>query len=241
MDKTADSKFYEEFWADSKYQLEYAFDSAVRDRFPSIQQLWGSMKTPSRVIDFGCGNGVLTYWMHCNGFGDEIVGLDVSETGVKFANQRYKTDGLNFSQIKPGDTPRFDEPFDVLVASHVLEHIEDAGGVLSSLRDTAKWFILEVPLEDSFMPNLKPLVTGKARTNNPVGHVHFWNPESFRKVVEDAGYQVIRDRHYASAPFSPFNAAGKRFVEQVLLKLMPVKIYARLMATHYAVLATPRL
>ena len=36
--------FYEYFWADSLYQQAYAFDSAVRDRYPAIKKVWAEMR-----------------------------------------------------------------------------------------------------------------------------------------------------------------------------------------------------
>jgi 2-polyprenyl-3-methyl-5-hydroxy-6-metoxy-1,4-benzoquinol methylase len=70
--------YYEQYWADAEGHVEFNFEAAVLYRFPSICRVWGSLKPPARVLDWGCGNGVLTFWMYENGFGGEVIGLDVS-------------------------------------------------------------------------------------------------------------------------------------------------------------------
>jgi SAM-dependent methyltransferase len=228
--------FYEKFWEDFQYQQSYAFDSAVRDRYPAIQAVWGDLKKPVSVLDFGSGNGVLSYWLKSNGFGEQVVGVDVSQTGVDNANRAYGREGLNFatldklSEFKPGT-------FDVVVSSHVLEHIDEPAEALQSILDKAEWLVLEVPLEQCLWPELSSRLTGKVRADNPLGHVNFWTRDSFRDFLAKTGLMVVRDYHYASAPFSPFNSKLKRVIERIFLATVGLKFYSKIMATHYVVLA----
>ncbi|WP_404385089.1 class I SAM-dependent methyltransferase [Caenispirillum salinarum] len=237
MDDVLKPAFYEDFWADSDYQLGYAFDSAVRDRFPAVQTVWGDLKRPRRVLDFGSGNGVLTYWMHCNGFGDEILGIDVSDTGVGFGNRAFGRDGLRYQRVEPDAPLDHLGHFDALVSSHVVEHLDDPVKALRSMRGLAEWYVLEVPLEDCVVPNALAKIRGRDRKDNPVGHVQFWTRKAFGEVLEEAGFLVVRDYQYASAPFSPYTSTTKRILERALLSATGVRLYSRLMATHYAVLA----
>ena len=228
--------FYEKFWEDSTYQQKYAFDVAVRDRLPAILKVWGDLIRPKRVLDLGSGNGVLTYWLKLNGFGECVNGFDISKTGVDNANRSFKRDGLEFftleklKEISPGS-------FDVVVSSHVLEHIENPAASLECILDKAEWFILEVPLESclwqEFLFRLRP----KARTNNDLGHVNFWSRNSFREFLTNAGLIIIKDYQYASAPFSPYNHSLKKIVERIMFALFGVSLYGKIMTTHYVVLA----
>ena len=69
--------------------------------------------------------------------------------------------------------------------------------------------------------------------------MNFWDKAGFRAFVEDCGLEVVRDFHYAPAPFSPYTAAPKRLLERTLLAAVGKALYGRLMATHYAALARP--
>lgn len=242
MDKASNtiSGFYESFWTDANYQQAYAFDSAVRDRFPAIQKVWGRLASPKRVLDFGSGNGVLTYWMHCNGFGESLLGVDVSNTGVENAREAFARGGLQYEHVGYlADLPP-EEKFDVVVSSHVLEHIPEPEKVLVQLRGMSDWFVLEVPLEKCLWPDMSYTLRGKERHENPLGHVNFWTKASFRRFLEENDFLIVRDYHYASAPYSPYNSALKRFLERVLLRVIGLNAYSRIMATHYIVLARRR-
>lgn len=232
--------FYEAFWSDASYQQAYAFHSAVRDRFPAIQHVWGSLKAPKRVLDFGCGNGVLSYWMHSNGFGEEVVGVDVSHTGIAHGQKMFGRPGLHFTHVDTLPELGGDNAFDVVVASHVLEHIPAPEKALSLLLPMGEWYVLEVPLEQCWWPNLVCVIRGKSREDNPLGHVNFWTKASFRAFLEDHGLLTLRDYQYASAPYSPYNPLWKRIVERLLLAITGVHWYGKVMATHYVVLACRR-
>lgn len=237
MDKGANASdsFYEAFWQDDSYQQAYAFDSAVRDRFPAIQKVWGSLKKPGRALDFGCGNGVLTYWLHCNGFAEEILGVDISATGVRSAQSHFARPGLRYELS--GYLDESAESYDVVVSSHVIEHIDDPAAVVQRLKSLAEWMVIEVPLERCLVQDWLAALRGRARRDNALGHVNFWTRQSFRQFLQDNGVLIVRDYQYASAPFSPYSSSIKRLLERILLAAFGLEIYSRLMATHYIVLA----
>lgn len=238
MDKELNSQdsFYEDFWKDASYQRAYAFDSAVRDRFPAISQVWGNLRKPARVLDFGCGNGVLTFWLHCNGFGDDVLGVDISATGVQNAKVSFSRPGLRYELVSCME--EFDaSSFDAVVSSHVLEHIEQPEAALRFLSAKAEWIVVEVPLEKCFVPSMIAVLKGRSRKDNALGHVNFWSKSTFNQFLSDNGLLVVKDYQYASAPFSPYNSSVKRWIERALLALVGLRAYGWLMATHYIVLA----
>ncbi|WP_301101367.1 class I SAM-dependent methyltransferase [Propionivibrio sp.] len=242
MDKATNipSGFYESFWEDTIYQQAYAFDSAVRDRFPAIKKVWGEMVLPNRVLDFGSGNGVLSYWMHCNGFGTSILGVDVSNSGVNNARKTFSGNGLHFETIDYLSNTTDREQFDVVVSSHVLEHVPNPETTLSQLRKLSDWFVFEVPIEICLWQNISHALRRTHRQQNDLGHVNFWTTKSFRAFLEENGFLIVRDYHYASAPYSPYNTLLKRTAERLLLAGIGLTLYSRLMATHYIVLARLR-
>ena len=229
--------FYEQYWEDADHHLEYNFEAAVRHRFPSIAHVWGMLKTPARVLDWGCGNGVLTYWMFENGFGREILGLDVSRTAIAYADRHFVRPGLSYRALDPAAPTAELGRFDALVCSHVLEHLADPVAALRNLRDLADWFVIEVPLESALVTDVAAALRAGRRDENAVGHLHFWNRNSFRSVLTDAGYQIVRDNVYASSPFCRYVGVRKRSVQRALIAVTGTEIYSRLMATNYTVLA----
>ncbi len=234
-DVVGEDCFYERFWADSDYQLRYAYWSAVRDRFPALQRVWGTLAAPRRVLDYGSGNGVLSHWLAANGFGQSVLGVDVSRKGVGDANGNFGCERLQFQELQ--DFEWAADSFDVVVSSHVLEHVEDPEAVMTRLGPLAEWFVFEVPLEDCWWVNLSAAWRGKSRGDNPLGHINFWTRASFNEAVRRSGFIVVRDDRYASAPFFPTTGRFKSILERTALALLGVETYGRLMATHYIVLA----
>jgi SAM-dependent methyltransferase len=235
-----DPLFYEQFWEDADYTFSFALQAAVHARFPAIMKVWGSLLPPGRVLDFGCGNGVLTYWMYCHGFGKEVVGVDVSSTAIAFANRHLTRPGLTFQTFSADTDLSALGPFDIVIASHVLEHLAKPEQALDRMAALGEWLVLEVPLEDCLVPRLQSGLGLKSRDRNPVGHVNFWTPSSFRALLDAAGLVVVRDFQYAAAPFVPSQPLAKRIVERAALGMLGLRLYGRLLATHYAVLARPR-
>jgi len=230
--------YYEDFWADADYTLAYAWDSAKRDRLPALQAVAGDRLPFDRVLDFGCGNGVFTYWMSENGVGREIAGYDVSVTGTTFANEKFARSGLSYHAFDPDvGLPAKATGFDAVVASHVLEHVPDPAATVADLKTRGDWLIFEVPLESALVPNSYYRLSGRDRRANPVGHLHFWTRREFEALLAQAGLTVHARHHYASAPFSPYTAAWKTGIERTALSLLGLSMYGRLMATHYCVLA----
>jgi SAM-dependent methyltransferase len=235
-----DLLFYEQFWADADYTFDFALRASVHARFPAIQNVWGSLLAPGRVLDFGCGNGVLTYWMHGHGFGKEVVGIDISSPAIAFANRHLARPGLTFQTFSADTDLSGLGPFDVVIASHVLEHLAKPEQALARLAALGEWLVLEVPLEDCVVPRIQTGLGLTSREHNPVGHVNFWTPRSFRALLDASGLVVVREFQYAAAPFVPSQPLAKRIVERAALGMLGVRLYGRFLATHYAVLARPR-
>lgn len=95
-----------------------------------------------RLLDVGCGGGLLSEAM--TRLGAEVTGVDASEAGIAVARAHAEAMGLPVAyractaetvvqEIAAGETA----PFDVVIASEVIEHVEDVGGFLSCLSATA--------------------------------------------------------------------------------------------------------
>src|SRR5262249_6443513 len=95
-----------------------------------------------RVLDVGCGYGALSASI-AERAGAIVTGIDLDGENVETARRRYGRPGLTFVQgVAPADVPA--ERFDVVVASNVIEHIEDRFGFMTAIQDrvtASRWLV----------------------------------------------------------------------------------------------------
>jgi len=82
------------------------------------------------VLDIGCGNGALAYDLKkvCK----HVTAIDISKDNIEKAKERFATDGITYI-CGDATTYTFDDAFDAIVLSNVLEHITDRTKFLKRL------------------------------------------------------------------------------------------------------------
>jgi 2-polyprenyl-6-hydroxyphenyl methylase/3-demethylubiquinone-9 3-methyltransferase len=91
----------------------------------------GPDRTPPRVLDVGCGTGLLRARLEGTGVGD-YVGVDLSPTAVETAERRH----LARARFVVGDAATLDlGRFDVVVLNEMLYYIQDVDQFLRRLCD----------------------------------------------------------------------------------------------------------
>ncbi|TVX97075.1 class I SAM-dependent methyltransferase [Cohnella terricola] len=129
------------------------------EEFASALAQFDSLGKPAnintRVLDFGCGNGVASYSLARAGY--TVVGIDSSLgeiAGINAASKIIGLDGVHFTlKHSQGEKLEFeDESFDIIWMREVLHHIKDLqsfltdlkrilkpGGIICCLRDVVIW------------------------------------------------------------------------------------------------------
>jgi GT2 family glycosyltransferase/glycosyltransferase involved in cell wall biosynthesis/SAM-dependent methyltransferase len=85
-----------------------------------------------RVLDLGSGEGFGAALL--SEAAAEVVGLELDESAVEHATLNYESDRLRYEQGTALDLSRFaGEPFDVVVAFELIEHLKDHERLLSEI------------------------------------------------------------------------------------------------------------
>lgn len=77
---------------------------------------------PSKVLDVGCGGGLLSNFLAKKGH--TVTGIDLSESSLKVAKERDETKSVNYIRADALDLPFEEHSFDVVCAMDILEHVE---------------------------------------------------------------------------------------------------------------------
>jgi SAM-dependent methyltransferase len=129
--------------------------------------------TGKRILDFGCGDGVLSFMLFRKGA--VAFGIDVSEIAIRFAKKIYRSKNANVNLLVGScyDTGFEDNYFDGVVSSDVIEHVRDTDRFLAELRRILK-------------PGGKAVISTPIRLKNgPLDemHVHEWFEEDFNELI----------------------------------------------------------
>lgn len=87
-----------------------------------------------RILDYGCNTGFLLKMINKNCPSNELCGADINPYALRYARKKYP----NFSFFKINDSFFEKEKFDVVIVSHVLEHVHERDNFLSNLNKILK-------------------------------------------------------------------------------------------------------
>ena len=138
---------------------------------------------PRRVLDVGCGEGLLTGWLSAHLPGAEVHGLEARDEAVR--EFRTRNPDLPIHQGDLYALPFEDGAFDLVLALEVLEHLEDPAAAVAELRRvSARAVALTVPFEPFFRSG--NLVRGRyrGRLGSTPGHLNTWGPLGLRRTLE---------------------------------------------------------
>ena len=134
------------------------------------------------LLDVGCATGGLLRALREEGF-QNLAGLDPSPVCVKLVQERGDARAIEGALH---DLPALGEQWDVVCATHVLEHVEDLGEALTALRTAVReggWLFVEVPD-----------VTGFCESRSTpfwefsIEHINFFSPVSLENLLRQAGF-----------------------------------------------------
>ena len=148
---------------------------------------------PKRVLEVGCGEGVIADKLHRR-FG-EVVAIDLPDAGLRSWWQSYP--GPGYLHADAHHLPFEDNMFDLVVSVEVLEHLTDPHlGLRELARVSRRHLIVSVPREPIFRSC--NLVAGRyvSDLGNTPGHLNHWSKRSFTRFVGTAG-----DVRAVTAPF----------------------------------------
>jgi|GEM_PF-1446092 len=171
------------------------------------------LKRPVRVLDIGCSEGMMI--LYCNKLltPTEFYGMDILQERLDKALRRgYKS--VLLQDIRKRPLPYKDGFFDVVICSHILEHLLDPGELLGELGRVMKddaLIIVGVPI--GLLPgilwrrHITPLYSKRKSVEESLkrfGHVTFFTLPDLKKllgrrrfVVESArGDYMIRARKF---------------------------------------------
>lgn len=155
-----------------------------------FQQIARRVPNSIRVLDVGCGIGILGYYL--NGKRCDVTGWDLKLENIS-DYEKYYTSMSERNVEKEG---LGDEKYDAVIFSDVLEHLYDGGKVLSQSRDLLNAggkILVSLPNVVYFENRLKVLGGNWDYTKDGIldhTHIRFYTLITARKFLTDAGFKI---------------------------------------------------
>jgi ubiquinone/menaquinone biosynthesis C-methylase UbiE len=88
------------------------------------------------VLDIACGEGYGAKLL--SEVANQVVGVDISEETIKYAEKKYSSKNLEFKVGSADEIPFEDNFFDVVVSFETIEHLENHEGMISEIKRVLK-------------------------------------------------------------------------------------------------------
>lgn len=163
-----------------------------------------------KILDYGCNTGYFLDFIDKHLPGNCLYGVDINKYAIKTAES--KVNKARFYLLS--DWVGSEDKFDIIIISHVLEHISDYKSFLSKIRgrltDGGK-IIIAVPQErirgDATIVQIFFNVLLRWRFDNP--HIHNFDSSQLEISLKDAGFRV-NGKSWTNY-FPPFLTKRKNF------------------------------
>lgn len=175
--KAAYDEFYQQHdvaWRmlGAKYKAQHIIDVCEGHRF-------------NTVLEVGAGDGSILKILSEKDFAPSYDAVELSASGVE---QIGKVGIKNLRSVQEFDgyhLPFGDDSFDLIILSHVLEHVEHERLLLRELKRVAKMFVIEVPLD------YRAGVDARIKHFLAYGHINMYTPTSLRYLLGTEGFEVL--------------------------------------------------
>ncbi len=177
--KTAYDDFYkthDEAWRmlGAKYKAYHIIDVCKGQSF-------------KKVLEVGAGDGSILQKLSDYNFATEYHAVEISDSGVEHIKTRNIKNVVSVQEFDGYKLPFEDDSFDLIILSHVLEHVEHERLLLREIKRVSKHFVIEVPID------YKTNVDKRIKHFLAYGHINMYTPTSLRYLLQTEGFEVKKD------------------------------------------------
>ena len=173
------------------------------------------------LLDVGAGEGAVLNELDRTGFAQELHAVEISASGLAAIEKRAIPRLRSMRQFDGYRIDAADNAYDFGTAIHVLEHVEHERAFLTEITRVCRTVYIEVPLEMTLR------VEKSIRASGPYGHINFYNPATFRNLIETSGLEILGFRVFANSLAYERHVSGrltgtaKHAIRHGLLSILP--------------------
>lgn len=138
----------------------------------------------NKVLEVGAGDGSILKRLSDCDFAAEYHAVEISDSGVAHIKARDIKNLVSVQEFDGYKLPFEDDSFDLIILSHVLEHVEHERLLLREMKRVGKSFVIEVPID------YKTNVDKRIKHFLAYGHINVYTPTSLRYLLQTEGFEI---------------------------------------------------
>lgn len=193
-DKTKFKLFLNLEWVFDRFSHEYSFKNYTPDNHPvrlhTKKFLLSMLKPEHIVLDLGCNMGDMSIYMAEKA--KYVVGIDYNEKAIGTAKEKYKRDNLEFHCLEAYEyLTKGEMKFDVLVLSHILEHLDDPDDFLEKFTPFFDFIYIELPDFDKTLLNHYRKDLGLPIVYTDADHINEFDRDDLAAIIEKRNIRIV--------------------------------------------------
>lgn len=183
------------FWRFAQ-ETSFAFfkDKEHPFRAKAIEYVLPLISKEMNVLDLGCGKGILTNAISQKA--NYTVGVDYSDENITYAKNTYTSDKMKFVK---GDALDYlkesDEKFDVLILSHILEHLDEPKAFIEMFKDFFDYIYIELPdFERDYINEYRKILNSELIYSD-ADHITEFDRDDLLSMLKHNGVVPIRSEY----------------------------------------------
>lgn len=185
-----------------------------------------SNKYPHRnVLEIGSGEGSILKRLSDLQFASHLYSLEISKTAVEIILKRNISSLVECKLFDGYNIPYENNKFDLVILTHVIEHLEYPRKMLYEASRVGKYVFVEVPLD-------LHLRMKKNYVFDECGHINFYNSITIRKLIQTCDLEILSQK--VSNP-NTIKVLKYHYGKKAYFLYYPIELFLRLMpnvATH---------
>lgn len=181
-------------WIFDRLAHEASFSFYNEDNHPvriySKKFILDHITDTQHILDLGCKYGEITHYLANKA--KHVTGIDHDKNAIEIAKSRYQKNNLSFEY---GEAFEFlsneTEEYDVLILSHILEHIDEPEEFLKKFKHFFKFIYIEVPDFDRYYLNQYRLDQKNSLIYSDDDHVSEFDRDEIKTILNNCDITIL--------------------------------------------------
>ena len=185
-------------WLFDRLSHEMSFKYYLPETHPvrqcSKKFILDNIDETSNVLDLGCDLGDISFIIAEKA--KKVVGIDYNEKAIEVAKKRYQRHNLEFQY---GEALEFlknsSENFDILILSHILEHLDNPQEFLNKFKNNFKAIYIELPdFERTYLNSYRKDLELKLIYSDD-DHISEFDRDELKTLLNNCKLEIISEEY----------------------------------------------